>query len=305
MRRLTLFLVLALLLLGGCSRVTVGYNNADWILRYWINGHASFTDLQKEEIHLQVDGYLRWHRKNALPEYIAFLRKLDALAWQDGTLTEADVMRLRADSARLYRLTMTPLVRPAAHVLSTLDNRQIEELRKTLVERSRKQRDEKLFDSEQENLAMRAERHVGAVEGLVGDLSREQEEKITEMSLRVPFATRHYIEQREAKQAQLISLLRNHAGEERIAALFRQWIDDPESSRTPQQQQAIEAYERAMNDMTVQISKLLTARQKERVRAKVANYIADLQKLHAATGSVGVGYEVRGSRDDDEERERP
>jgi hypothetical protein len=247
---------------------------------------------------------MRWHRRHALPEYIAFLHKLEALAGRDGALAEADIMRLRRDSGRLYRMTMTPFVGPAARVLSTLDNRQIEELRQTLAERSRKQREETLFDSEQENLAMRAERHIDGIEGLVGNLSREQEEKISAMSLRVPFATTHYIEQREAKQARLISLLRNHAGEQRIAALLRQWIEHPEASRTPQQQQAIAAYERAMNAVTVQISGLLTPRQKERLRRKIASWLGDLKKLHAAAGPVGVAYEAQGSGENPEHEER-
>ena len=293
----SLLIILVLLQLGGCSRVSLGYNHADWILRYWINSYTSFSAAQKEEIHLEVDAYMRWHRQNALPEYIAFLHRLDALVSRDGALAEADIMRLRTESGRLYKMTMTPLIKPAAHVLSTLDNRQIEELHKTLDERNSKQREETLFDSEQENRAMRAERHVDSVEGLVGHLSREQEEKITEMSLRIPFATRHYIEQREAKQATLMSLLRNHAGEEQIAALFRQWIDDPESSRTPQQQQAIEAYERAMNEMTARISELLTARQKERVRKKIAAYLDDLERLHSAAEPVGIAYEAQGDAD--------
>lgn len=292
----SLFIILAPVLLSGCSKITLGYNHADWILRYWINGYTSFNARQKEEIHLEVDDYMRWHRKNAVPEYIAFLQNVNALANRDGALADADIMRLRTESGRLFKMTMAPFVKPAAHLLSTLDNRQIEELRKTLAERNSKQREETLFDSERENLVMRAERHVDGVERLVGDLSDEQEEKIMEMSLRIPFATSHYIEQREAKQARLISLLRNHAGEDQIAALFRQWIDNPESSRTPQQQQAIEAYESAMNEMTVRIFELLTARQKDHLRRKIASYLDDLQKLPSATESVGVAYEPQGDR---------
>jgi len=69
----SLLIILALLLLSGCSRVSLGYNHADWILRYWINGYTSFSAAQKEDIHLEVDDYMRWHRQNALPGYIAFL----------------------------------------------------------------------------------------------------------------------------------------------------------------------------------------------------------------------------------------
>jgi len=120
------------------------------------------------------------------------------------------------------------------------------------------------------------------VEKLVGDLSDEQEKKITEMSLRIPFATRPYLEQREAKQASLIALLNDHAGEDKIAALFRQWIATPETSRSAQQQQAIAAYERAMNEMAARIFGLLTTRQKHHLSEKITSYIVDFQKLNSA-----------------------
>jgi hypothetical protein len=282
-KSLFIILVPVLLSCGGCSKVTFGYNHADWLLRYWVTDYTSFNAEQEAEIRLEAAAYMHWHRETALPEYIAFLQNLAALVDRDAALTAGDVIRFRAESGRLYRMTMAPFIRPAAHVLSTLDRRQIDELRDTLADRNRKQKKELLFDSAQENLIMRAERHVDNVERLVGHLSGEQEEKITEMSLRIPFATSYYIEQREAKQASLISLLNDHAGEAEIAALFRQWIDTPEVSRSAQQQHAIEDYESAMNEMTARIFELLTPRQRDHLRKKIAAYIDDFQQLHSAT----------------------
>ncbi len=278
----SLFIILALVLLccGGCSTVTLGYNYADWLLRYRITDYTSFSAQQKEQIHLEVDNYMRWHRKVALPQYTAFLQNLNGVVNQDGALAAGDVMRLRAESNKLYQLTVAPMIPPAARLLSTLDSRQIAELGDTFAKRNLKQRNEMLLGSEQKILDMRAERHVELVEKLVGNLSAEQKKKISEMSRRIPFATRYYIEQREAKQASLIALLNDRAGEAKIAALFRQWLATPETSRLPQQQQTIAAYESAMNEMTAQIFELLTARQKHHLSEKIVSYIDDFQKLN-------------------------
>lgn len=277
-----LFIILSLILLcSGCSRITLGYKYADWLLRYWINDYTSFTAAQREQIHLEVDNYLRWHRKTMLPEYIAYLQHVNAAINQEGGLTVGDVVRLRAESNRLYQLTMEPVIRPAAHILSTLDNQQITELGDAFAKRNRKQREKLLHGSEKNMLDARAERHVELVEELVGHLSSEQEEKITEMSLRIPFASGAYIEQREAQHARLLALLRNKAGEDQIAAVFRQWLAAPEISRTPQQQQAIAAYERGMNEMTVRIAGLLTPHQKRHLTDRIVSYIDDFRKLNA------------------------
>lgn len=235
---------------------------------------------------------MRWHRKHALPEYTALLQKLGEAINRDGAVTEDTVARLRTESHKLYELTMTPMIRPAAHVLSTLDSRQIANLDKKFADKNREEREKLLADSEQEMLALRAERHVEFVEQLAGRLSAAQKKAITELSLHIPFATRHYIEQREAKQAGLIALLNAGAGEEQIAALLRQWISAPETSRSAQQQQAIAAYENAMNGMTVRIFELLSVRQKQRLSEKVAGYIGDFQQLAAQNDTELAAYEL-------------
>ena len=277
------FILLALILFccSGCSRITLGYQYADWLLRYWINDYTSFTAAQREQIHLEVDSYLRWHRKTMLPEYIAYLQHVNTAVNQEGGLTTGDVVRLRTESNRLYQLTMEPVIRPAAYILSTLDNQQITELGDAFAKRNRRQREKLLHGGEQDMLDARAERHVELVEELVGHLSSAQEEKITEMSLRISFASGAYIEQREAQHARLLALLRDKAGEDQIAAVFRQWLTTPEISRTPQQQQAIAAYESDMNEMTVRIAGLLTPRQKRHLTDRIISYIDDFRKLNA------------------------
>ena len=283
-----LFIILALLCCSGCSMLTLGYNHADWILRYWINDYTSFSTSQKEQIHLEVDNYLRWHRKYALPGYIAFLQDVGTAVNRQAGMTVGDVMRLKTESGRLYQLTVDPMIRPAAHILSTLDSDQITELAYTFAERNRMQRKKMLEGSDRDMLDARAERHVDLVESMVGKLSSAQKKAITEMSLHIPFASRAFIEQREAKQAGLIALLRDKAGEDKIAALLRQWLTSPESFRTQQQQQAIDAYEDAMNEMTVRIAATLTTRQKQHLSEEIASYIDDFRKLNSKVETASI-----------------
>lgn len=287
-----LFIILAIVVFScsSCSLVSVGYNNADWILRYKINDYTSFNTLQKEEIQHEVDIYMRWHRKNAVPEYTAFLHDLDVTVQRDGLLKTEEVVRIKGEIGELYRKTMVPLVRPAAHILATLDRRQIEELRKTLAEKTRKQKEEIIYGSEQKNLVMRAERYMDIVERLVGDLSGEQEDEILRISLRIPFATRLFIEQRETYQAELMALLNNNAGEEKIAAFLLRWINTPEAIRTPQQQLVIQAYENGMFEMTVRIYQLLTDRQKNHLRKKILSYAENFQGLSTKTSAISTSH---------------
>lgn len=278
-----LFIILAIALLccSGCSVMRLGYDHADWYLRYRINDYTSFNALQKEEIHRQVDIYMRWHRRNALPEYTRFLQDLYDVVQRNGQLKTGEVTRLRGEFNKLYRKTIAPAIRPTAHLLSKLDSGQIEELGNSFARKNRKQKNEMLFSSEQKNLVMRAERNVDFVEKQVGRLSDDQEKRIREISLRMPFVVKYYIEHREHNQAELIALLNNRAGEDKIAAFLWSWANTPEATRTPQQQQAIQSYENAMDEMTARIYELLTDRQKSHLREEIQFYIENFRYLSA------------------------
>ncbi len=275
-----IMLVAVLLSCSGCSKVTFTYNHGDKLLYYWFNDYTSFNSQQQDVIRLEVADYMRWHRQYALPEYIAFLQGLDTLVRQQDALSSTDVMHTTAELRSLYRLTMTPFIRPAAHVLSTLDSTQIAQLRMTLAKKNRDEREEMLSGNAQENLDKRADKYIRFTEELIDHLSSDQKNKIREMSLSIPFITTSYIEHREAMQDDLISLLNDHAGEDKVATLFSQWINTPPVSTSPQ---TMEAYDSAMNEMIARIYALLTADQRDHLRKKIAAYISDFQKLHSAT----------------------
>lgn len=285
-KRLLIVVTITLLFCSGCSRVAIGYNHADWYLRYKINGYTSFNALQRDEIHREVDAYMRWHRRYALPEYTRFLQNFHDAIQQDKRVQAEDIARIKGESYGLYKTTVAPFILPAARLLHTLDSRQIEELGKTLAEMNREQREESLDGSDQENLEKRAERTIDFVDGLVGNLSGKQEDKIREMSLRLPFATRHFIEHREANQASLIALLNDHAGEDKIAAFLWLWLNAPETTRTPEQHRLIQGYDSATDEMTARVYELLTDRQKNRLRKEILSYIKDFQNLTTETRTV-------------------
>ncbi len=275
-------LVPLLLSCGGCNVVTFGYNHADVILRHWANNWGSYNAQQREEIRRDVDQYLAWHRQYALPEYIAFLQNLQALLARDGVLQPEDAAHVRAELARLYRLTMTPVARPAAHFLAALSNEQIEELRHNLEKDMRELRHDLLPDGARENYHSRAKEHVKLVERLVGNLSSKQEDAVAELSMRIPFATEEYLQGRAARQAQLLALLQNHAGEEKIADFLLTSINAVEVFKPLPDQQSRDAYDAALNEMMAKTYALLTAEQKKTLLDKISDYLAAFQQLHQA-----------------------
>ncbi len=286
----SLFVLLAFAILScGCSTASLVYRNADWYLQHKINGYTSFNAQQKETIRKEVTDYMRWHRKNALPEYITFLQNLNGAVQYDGQLKVKEVTLLRAHLLNLYQQTLLPAIRPTALLLSSLDNKQIEVLGRTFAEDIQKQKDEVLVGTIGENLDKRAEKLLDFLKWLAGNLSDEQEQKIREMNRRLPFANHIYIQHRETNQSKLIALLYGHASAEKIAAFLSSWMLTPELTRTSQQQSAIQAFEIASDEMVAQIHGLLTDRQKDHMHKVISSYIKDMQILaadtHAASGT--------------------
>lgn len=276
----SLFIILAFALLNcGCSTIDLVYRNADWYLQYKIQNYTSFNSLQKETIRKDVLNYMYWHRKYELPEYIIFLQNLNGVAQYDGSVKVEQITMLRAQLLSLYKQTMKPAVPPLAQLLSGLDSQQIQELGRTFSEEIKKQREEVLVGTSEENLDRRAEKILDFMKWLAGNLSDEQQQKIREMNRRLPFANPIYIQNREANQNKLIALLNNRAGTEKVTAFLSTWILNPEMTRTSQQQSVIQSFETSTDEMVAQIHGVLTARQKDHIHEMTSSYIKDMQIL--------------------------
>jgi hypothetical protein len=284
----SLIIVLALVLLNGCSTISLVYRNADWYLQHRIYGYTTFTSQQKETIRKEIADYMAWHRKDALPEYIIFLQNLNGAAQYQGQLKAEEAALLREHLINLYQLSLAPAISPAAKILSTLDSRQIQELEKNLARENQQQLNELLETGREVYLNKRADKTVNFLEWLAGDLSARQEQEIRDMSRHLPVVNDIYLRHRQENQGRLIALLNGHAGAEKIAAFLSSWLFTPEETRSPQQQRAIQAFEQASDDMIAHIQGKLTVPQKEHIHKMISSYIDDMRAEIAASRQDSV-----------------
>lgn len=286
----SVFIVLAVALFSsGCSTISLLYRNADWYLQHKIDGYVSFNASQEATIRREISVYLNWHRKHALPEYINFLQNLNGAAQYEGRLKTDRIAQLRAQLMDLYHKTLQPAVRPAAEILSSLDSRQIRELSDNLAKENSKQMQELQDMGRDGYLDKRADDTLDFLEGLVGDLSREQRKQIRNMSRQLPAVREAYLEQRYANQRRLIRMLNEHAGTDQVAAFISLWLLAPDATRTSQQRIAIHAFETASDEMIAHIQWMLTDRQKARLNKQLSRYIDELRKLSSGIKSTGGG----------------
>jgi len=278
-KKLVFVIALLLLPLSGCGIVSIGYNYADAYLRYSINSYATFNGEQQEFINNEVNGFMRWHRKEMLPEYVSFLQDMHKIAQTGTALQQDDVARLRNEVRTLYVKTLQPTIKPAARLLSGIAPEQIEELVESLQQENNKRKAKELGGSPEEQLRKRAERTIDFIENLVGGLSDKQLDSIREMSHKQPFATAIYIQLREDNQARLIELLRNQNGQEEIGEFLYTWLTAPESNRSAEEQATLQAFERASDDMIIKVYAMLSERQHRTLRGNIRKYLDTFQAL--------------------------
>ncbi len=275
---LTSITLLLAISVAGCNMMAIGYNNADWYLRYKINNYTSFNAAQKEKIQREVGVLMNRHRRDMLPEYIKFLKKIDRTL-QSGSMEKEQISVLSNELRGLYRMTLRPTIQPTAHILANLNKPQLQEFEQTLKEENEKLKEESLDGSRDEQLNRRAEKTIDFIEDFTGNLSGEQEEKITLMSRQLPFAAPAFMQNRENNQRKLIKLINNNEGTEKIASFIGLWISTPENTRTPDEQKLINELQDAANGMIENIYTILTPQQKQRLRSKIQEYMADLGAL--------------------------
>jgi hypothetical protein len=277
--KLILLCALLLLPLSGCGIISIGYNYAEAYLRYSINSYATFNDAQKENIKQDVHTFMAWHRKTMLPEYAGFLQEIQKIVQSGAPLKAEDVRRFRIETRALYIKTLSPVVAPAARLLSEVDERQVEEFSVSFARENGKQRDKELSGSREDQLRRRTERSIDFMENLVGSFTDSQLEQIREMNLRLPYATPLYIAQREGNQARLLALLKSKKGETEIEALLKEWLIAPDASRGADERITIQAFENGSDEMIANVYQLLNDKQKKALLKSIAKYINTFQEL--------------------------
>jgi len=160
---------------------------------------------------------------------------------------------------------------------------QLEELVRSFSKENKKQRDAELSGVPDEQLRKRAEKIIDFVENLAGHLKDGQLEKVREMNRQLPFASEIYINRREDNQAGLIELLKNHKGEDAIAAFLSSWLLTPDATRSADERSIMLAFENASDDMIVAVYQMLTERQKKTLLKNIQKYIDTFQELENKT----------------------
>lgn len=278
-------LILAVLLLAGCSAVRLGYTNADSLARWWIDQYLDLAPEQDVLVRERLARYFAWHRKTQLPDYVNLLRQGQKLAVAQSTV--ADTLTLGDELIRRGRVLAEQATPDIADLLPTLTPAQIERMAARQTEKNADYAKEaRLAEGEAGQRKARYKRLLERAEYWFGDFSNEQEAALRRMVDAQDPGSQFWYEERLRRQRDWLGLVRQVQRErpprERVIQMLRDYAARFDLPTEPARLTQAIALRRASAELAVAIHALMTPAQREHARSKLDDLIHDFTELSRA-----------------------
>jgi hypothetical protein len=273
--RVVPLMVLAALLLAGCSGVRLVYDNADTFIRWRMLQFLDVHGEQADELDERIAGFMRWHRVNALPKYA---RDADESAQRlSRGLTRDDVVWGYDVLAGHGREAMRAAAEQAAPLLDRLNAAQIRHMEQRIAEENRKFAREHLRGSERDRREQRAQRIIERLEDWLGSLSKAQIDAVNRYSARVPLNAELRDRDNKRIQGEIMAIIRAKEARRRLP----ERIVGLDAGRDPAFVAARAESIREFGALLLEIDRLATREQRARVIAELRRYAEEFRSLAA------------------------
>jgi hypothetical protein len=273
---------LLLVLLGGCSAVKTGYDNAPTLLYWWLDSYVEFDDAQARQVRDSLAAVHAWHRQHELPAYATLLDRMQQLA--GGAVSPELVCHFTGQVRTHIQRLAERSVDGMARVAPTLQEAQLREMARKFEQNNRQWREEWLDGTPAELLERRLERTLERYEDFYGRLSDAQRQLLSMRLAASSFDAGLFWAERLRRQQDLLRVFREHRGAGEAAtvkaamlALARRNLDSPEPAYRDQ-------FERMLQEGCQTMALLhnsASAAQRRHLVGKLRDYEADLRALAA------------------------
>ncbi|MDC0253744.1 DUF6279 family lipoprotein [Bacteriovoracales bacterium] len=258
-------------LLGGCSQIKWAYRFSDWLIQSRLE---SFFDLQGEQVkrlESSLKDYKNWHRKQMLPKYSKFLRKvkknLGVRPWDVEKVRE-----VRKEVEKLGEETAVPWVKVSLEIYLSLSPDQIVHYKKKVKERDQK-RFEKIKKSTTEKLSF--ERMEKTLDFLDIVLKKKQELIFKKHFKEHPFSYAKSSERRAKWGEKTMSCLSDFSSKEKKAFCLKEHFLGWEKRRSPESK----AYRLKMDELFTNVINSFDEKQVGLLQDKLAEWSSDFTDL--------------------------
>ena len=273
----TMVLALAILLLGACSGVQIGYRHADIYLAWKVNEYFDLDGQQFNLVRPAIDSALRWHRTVELPEYANLLGTVQVKL--RSKVTVADVRWLDDEIGRRVRASVSRMALEGAPILATITPVQIEELEQRLAKDNNDFYEKFVRGSMEKQQTRRVKRFVEGAEHWTKFVTDEQQQKIEHIVAEAPQRYALALEERKRVQREFVAILREGNSASALVPRLNAWIANWQGGRSAEYSRLYEISMDQRARMAVAITDSLTSPQRAHALAKLQAYIEDMRAL--------------------------
>lgn len=263
--------------LGGCA-VSFVYRHADWLMLHKLDQYFDLTREQRSDLSDRIQSLLATHRREALPQYEAFLTQV-AQRVERG-ITPDDIDWFYASFDRLRDDLFERIISDGGVFLASVEPQQTATLERALEKDNRKAA-ELAAAPAPERMKQRADRTVEIITEWTGPLSRDQRERIRDLSYRLPDTQPMFFRYRQERQAELLRLLHQPRSSETAARQLRAALVRPDDHAPDWYLKAVRAWREGIKDLAPRIDRLLTPDQRRHAIDKLQRLIGQVRDLHS------------------------
>ncbi len=197
--------------LSGCSTIKLVYNNSDDLIYWWLDGYADLQGEQKQFTRDALSDLRRWHRQQQLPEYVALLKRMQALAPND--ITPAQVCAVTEDMKSSFIRVLRHMEPASAQLASQLKPEQLRSVRQRFDKTNKTWREDWLDPNAEERLRYRTKQATNRLEDFYGRLDKPQRDALHKWLSSSMFDPALSYTERERRQADTLQTLQRIAQE--------------------------------------------------------------------------------------------
>ncbi len=276
---LACFLSIGLLTSNGCSRIDFLYSISGWVILGKTRDYFDLSETQETFLDEKIDRLLDWHKKQELLKVITLLKQFND-RFKDG-LTVKELEKITDEYDVVWDVLMKKLLPDWATFLSTVAPEQIKELPYKLNKRNLIL-EEKLKLSDAEWSEEDLESFQDTLEDWVGDLSKEQIEKIKGW---VEQPDRNFVkirlEQRRSFHKWFIEELKSNKTAKELEKSIGPWVIDPQSMWSYDFKTQMEKKKIEWTDLVINFDSTLTQKQRNAAIKKLTGYISSFEKMNS------------------------
>lgn len=277
-------LAAALGLLGACSALRFGYNQADELAYWWLDGYADFDSKQSHQVRQALTQWHSWHRRTQLPDYTALLVQAQAEVPEPST---ARRLCHWWDSGRSrINVALEAAIPAAADLLLTLSPQQIEHLERRYAKFNAEFRDDYLQAQPEQRLKASVKRTVDRAESFYGRLDDAQRERVARLVAQSPFDADLWFSERKARQQEALQMLRrlkaDGATADQAQAALRAYFERMAHSPRAEYRRYAQLLEQYNCQFVADLHNSTGAAQRQTLVQKLKGWEADLRALSAS-----------------------